>query len=326
MATYTQAIWKDALVTLSSNTSTGVPFRIRVTESGNAVTIFEGTCWPRPGSTKAIVKVNDICADYLTRTFPLEGNDWYEATFTIQAYLSGSWTTIDTITFTRDWSYDRAFAETIDIPVAPVTEYLHPDGYLPIFSDTGQFRAHIISGDFNEDFSLDFASASWYVDYSRDGYTHFLDLTDYEGWTKITANGKTYLPAPMCGGFVLYYINAFGGWDTLPVRGRVVKSDAVTPYNLDKAYTNNADYHRGTETYVNEIKAKYRLTIGPLTSDQSARMHHLLGSTYVYLHDIERGRLYSVVLNNPGGERKERKGALHTYEIEATLAQDRTRR
>ena len=327
MATYMHPIWQDTFVTLASGVSAGVSFRVQVYEAGAYVPIFTGVCNPRPGSTDAVTPVNDKCAAYLTRRWPTNAeDDFYQATFQVQAYVSGAWTTIDEITFTRDWSYDVSRNQATDIPVAPVLDVLNPRQYLPIFSNDGHFRASIIGVDFSRDFNLDFSSLPWYVDYQRDGYTYMLDLTQYDGWHLIEANGRQYRPADLCGGYVLYYINAFGGWDSLPVQGRMIQTDNYTRHTFDKQYDNNTYTARGTENYVTEIAERYVLNIGPLTTDQSARMHHLTGSTFVYLHDITTGRVHPVTLTASSAERKTRAGVLHFHEIEAQLAQERIRR
>ena len=311
MASYTLPIWKDTYITLSNNTTTGVRFRI---QSSGAV-IYTGTCWPRPGTTQAIVKINDICADYLSRALPLTGDDYYSATFTPQVYSGGSWSNLDTYTFVRDWSYDNTRILGTDKPVAPVTDLVHPAGYLPLFSFDGNFAASIVVG----------GATTSYTD-SDVGNTQFLDLGDYPGWTEITANGETYHPAPLCGGFALYYINALGGWDTLPVMGRTQRSADATRYTREQVYDNRYYASRGTENYVTELQERFVLTIGPLTTEQSVRMGHLLGSTFVYLHDIAEGRVLPLVLTGGTIEHKDRAGVLHTYEVEAALAAERLRR
>lgn len=322
-----QPIWQDAFCTLASGVSGGVSFRVRVYEAGAWTTIYTGVCNPRPGSSDAVVRVNDICAAYLTRNWPTNAeDDFYQAAFQIQASLAGNWTTIDTITFTRDWSYDNWINPAMDIPVRPVLDVLLPNQYLPIFSNDGHFRATIIGVDFNDDFNIDFSSLPWYVDYERDGYTYMLDLSAYPGWQLIEANGLQYRPAAFCGNYVLYYINAYGGWDSLPVQGRTVQTDGYTRHTLEKSYDNNTYTARGTNNYVTEIAERFVLHTGPLTTDQSERMHNITGSTFVYLHDMNTGRVHPVVLTVSSAERQTRAGVLHFYEIEAQLAQERIRR
>ena len=326
MATYTQAIWKDAVVVLAPD-ETDVEYRIQVKKGLTWETIYTGRAYARPNRTDPTIRINDICADYLTRSFNGD-DDHYDATFKVEYYDAAmdDWYERDTYTFTRDWSYDRSFVSGTDFPLAPVTTRLNPAQYLPLFSFNGVFHAEIIGGDFNEDFNEDFSSLSEYINNISDGVTYWLDLSQYEGWTIIEANGRIYTPADLCGGYALYYINAYGGWDTLPIAGRTIKTDAMTRYNREAEYNNADASARGADTYANEITRKYRLNTGALTTEQARQMHHLLGSTFVYLHDIERGEILPVVLTNNSHEHKDRVGSLHLYEIEATLAQDRTRR
>lgn len=321
-------IWKDYILDLGASADP-ILYRIRVFEDGAWTTIYEGRAYPRPGAANVLVKINGVCADYLTRAWPSAvEDDWYEARFKVETYDpdTDTWDEEDDVTFTRDWSYDSDFDPGTDIPVVPVLDVFNPGQLLPIFSDSGEFEANLQSGDFNEDFNDDFSGEAWYEDFERDGYTYMLDLKDYPGVETITANGRKYKVGNFCGGFVLYYINAYGGWDFLPVQGRTAQFDDLTRYNREKAYENTAYINRGTENYVNEIRERYVLNVGPLTSDQSSRMHHLIGSTFVYLHDIVKDRIHPVTLSVTSAERKTRAGVLHTYQIEAVVAQDRTRR
>lgn len=315
-------IWLDYYVTLDSSASTGVAFRILC----DGAVIYSGVSWPRPDSTEVSVKINDICADYLTRALPLEGSDYYDMTFTVQKYDTGSsaWVDVEEVTFTRNWSYDDSFDVDSDVPVAPITKRLHPSQYLPIFSNNGTFEATIY-GDYTIDFNLDFATAG-YVSYLSDGITYFLDLSQYSNLGTIVANGITYKVEDLCGGYVLYYINAYGGWDSLPIEGNTSIVDALTRYTKEKVYNNGTYPARGKDNYVNEVERRFKFNIGPLTADEASRMHHLLNSTYVYLHDIEKGRIHPLVLTGTSYETKERRGVFHFYQVEAALAQDRTRR
>lgn len=326
MATYTQPIWKDADVVLAVD-ETAIEYRIQVKKGNTWETIFQGKAFARPGMTNPTVRINDICSDYLTKELPLLGHaDQYDGTFKVEYWMYDDWYEKDTYIFTRDWSYDLGFAPATDIPVDPVVLGLNPDQYLPLFSRDGVFAATIRGGDFNEDFNLDFSAANWYVSQISDGVTYFLDLSQYPGWSTIEANGLVYKAADLCGGFVLYYINAYGGWDSLPVAGRAVKVDGITRHNRDVVYNNGSYTARGRDNFVNEIQERFRLYVGMIGSEAAKRMHHLIGSTFVYLHDLEKGRVYPVVLTATSHEHQTRVGMLANYELEAVIAQDRIRR
>lgn len=328
MATFSQAIWKDCYVTLGTS-SVGMNFRIQlIKRDNNFTTIYTGKAYARPGTTSVVVKVNDICADYLQRAYPPESieGDWQDAKFSVQFQDSyGIWGIADTITFYRDWSYNTAFIPGTDAPLDSITGLVSPGGFLPLYSKTGEFTAHIGGGDYNNDFSLDFRAADWYIENVSNGVTYFLDLRDYPGAKWVEANGRRYTLAQQCGGWCLYYINAYGGWDALPVEGRTIRRANLTRYQVAKEYDNRTYPARGLDNYASEIEGRFVFNVGPLTTEQSRKMHHLLGSTFVYAHDLEGNRVHPVVLSG-NYEILDRAGALVTYQVEAVLAQDRLRR
>lgn len=325
-------IWKDYFVTLGTS-SDGSAIKFRLVQ-GSAV-IYTGKAYPRPGSTQVSVRINDILADHFSRALPTEDEDLYGITITIQKYANSSWTTLYQAVFTRDWSYDNGFTPITDTPVVPVVPILNPLQYLPLWGYGGVWEADLIiapnsPGDFCNDFNNDFlyygATTIHLSSDEGDGDFTFLDLSQYDNLVAVQANGITYQVADMCGGFVLYYLNAYGGWDSLPVQGRTIRTDTYARNNREFIYNNRTYPARGTDNYATEVTEKYTLNIGPLTTEQSANMHHLLGSTFVYLHDIAKGRIHPVVLTNGAEEHKTAAGSLHFYEVEATLAQNRLRR
>lgn len=326
-----QPIWKDYFVTLGTGTDP-IAYRVSVYENGGWTIIYEGRAYPKPGAiatTPLKVRVNDIYADYFQKHLPLEDLDWWAAEFKLEAYQSGSWVQKDKTYYTRSWSYDVDDDGTLVLPVLPLTTILHPAQYLPIMDDDGIFTAKIYFDDgTSSTFSEDITEEDYWTDFNRRGYWMFLDLEDYPGWVRIEANGNTYTRGKYCGGCVLYYINAYGGWDTLPVQGRVVLSDGITHYTAEKIYDNTTTEARGKDNYVNEVTVKYLLNIGPMSSQDSVHIDQLAASPFVYIDDFDgnHGGLFPVVITTTSEERKDRRGVLHFYQIEATLAQDRTRR
>lgn len=329
------AIWKDLIYNLVP--STGTDYVDYTISTDGVTTIYSGRAYKKPSDVNVIpVRVNDICADYLENVLPLEGLDYGYKAFTL-TYLYNGTVVTNNFTFERDWSYDLGFDPANDAPVAPILDIVHPAQYLPVWGKNAikVFSVRLNNGDFSNDF------APWYEaghgdflvfggttaqSVTNQGRTAFVDLSQYSGLEEVTANGKTFRVADLCGGFVLYYINAYGGWDSLPIQGRVVQSEGYTKYTHDIVYNNGTYPARGKHNYANEIARKYKFNIGPLTSAQAAKMWHLLGSTFVYLHDIENDRVLPVVLTATAAEIKDQRGVLHTYQVEASLAQERVRR
>ncbi len=140
-----------------------------------------------------------------------------------------------------------------------------------------------------------------------------------------------YTVVDNCVRYVLYYVNAYGAWDSLLVDGTAKETDEYTRTTFKQAYDTSVQniQPRGTVVLQNDYTKKYSLVTGWLTDDQASRMHHLLGSTNVYLHDMVAGTIVPVVLTNSSCEYKtfRNQGAhLVNYTIEATVAQDFTRR
>lgn len=146
---------------------------------------------------------------------------------------------------------------------------------------------------------------------------------------EVQSTGATYRFVDTCARYALYYVNAYGGWDTLVMDGTDMEQDELTRHEATRVYDNNSIQNRGTVNHVNEIQKSWTLHTGYLTDEQSGRMHHLLNSVQVYLYDIESGSFLPVVLTGTSTEYKTYRNQgrrLVSYEIQARLAQDRIRR
>ena len=151
--------------------------------------------------------------------------------------------------------------------------------------------------------------------------TAWLDLGDYPTASAVVAGPNSY--KVVCGQYALYYVNAYGGWDTMAILGKVKREDGVTHHTTDQLYKNTKTSNRGRVNYVNELTTKFTFYTHYLTNEQSARMHHLLNSPTVYLHDVAKGHVWPIVLTSNSNERKQ--NGLQQYAIEAELAQNRIR-
>ena len=146
---------------------------------------------------------------------------------------------------------------------------------------------------------------------------------------KVQDTGAMYSFADTCARYALYYVNAYGGWDTLVMDGIDEERDGLTRHEASRVYDNTDMQNRGTVNYVNEIQKSWTLRTGYLTDEQAGRMHHLLNSVQVYLYEMESGSFLPVVLTGTSTEYKTYRNQgrkLVSYEIQVRLAQDRIRR
>lgn len=336
-----QPIWRDYFVNLGAPASgqPGVPFYIYSVQK--TAVVFQGVSCPKPGATNAIVRINDICANYIANYFLEQPNPTMPAkpSFKVYTGVPGSGTEKETVQFYNDWSYDPQYDPSVDGQNAPIVLTFAPRQFLPVTTNysggsLGTASVYMKNGlvyavtprkyqssDFNDDFNDDFLKRTQYF-----GDSYMILMSDYPGAEKVVYQGRTWRESKACPQFVLYYLNAYGGWDALAVEGKTVQTDAVTHYDTGLVYDNGRTTARGKMNHLNELTHNYEFWTGWLNAQQSARMHHLLNSPAVYVHDQETDLIYPLILTNPTTEYKAGNPGIFAYKIEAELAQDRMRR
>ena len=335
-------IWKDYFVTLGMRAV--IPFRIRVQDQNGNI-IYNGKSHIKPGETNNSIRINDICADYLTNALPALSQAEFSAlsfplNFVVETFLE-YWTIAGQVQFMNDWSYDDSYNPATMGMSFPVNGRIDSRQWLVYtaynastitatltFTDgtTSQVIIPVeISADFSDDFNTDFARSAR----AAGSGTAVFDLSAWDNVASVTINGKTWEVVTDCREWVVYYVNAYGGWDSLLIEGNTIETDSLKRHTREMEYDNRDIKNRGTQNYVNEITKSYTLHTSWMSDAESLRMHHLLNSPEVYLFNINTGDMIPVVLNNTTTEFKTYKnngGRMVNYTIDATLAQDRIRR
>ena len=344
MAKITTPIWEDIYVAIGGGYAKN--FRVRVNSSSGDI-IYAGRAMPAPGSGTVTVKLNDIFADYFTHTVPTLGAASFSAlTFPLLFYVqveysAGVWTTLsDYYEVLMNWSYDPAYVLGSTLS-APVRALLSADQYVfvtvynvasvtAVFTfDDGSTDTETISlavdpdfdASFNHDFSRSVRSAgSGTAVFKISNYTPSGKKT-----VSVTINGETFDVANDCDWrYTLYYLNAYGGWDSLVMTGNALRADYMTRNTMEMSYDNRGVMNRGRKDYAIDIKRKYTLRTGILTDDESSRMWHLLESTDVYMHDLLTGEVRPVVLTDSEAVHQTFKGnggSFANYTLQAEIAQ-----
>lgn len=335
-----QPIWKNYFVNLGSDES--YEYVISYKSGESLVDIYCGQAWKRPGSDSVSICINDICADWLVNTFPslIDGfsrNDM-PVEFVVQTIsIAGVYTERARVRFINDWSYDAAHNADEQGLAAPINGRIDRRQWLmwtgldvsevqaDVFLSNGEsFKVFIpveISPDFNADFNEDFATAAR----SAGSGTAIFSLSQWGDVSKIVINGEQYEVAQGCPRYVLYYLNAYGGWDSLLIEGAASEEDSLTRHTMNRGGV----YERQRSNYLNEIQKRITLNTSWMTDEQSLSMHHLLNSTDVYLHDLDKSIILPVILESTSTPYKTFKGEggkLVNYSIQVTIAQDRRRR
>lgn len=336
-------IWKDYYVNLGTTES--IQFRILVGEE----VIYTGKAWKRPGENYIQIRINDIVADYLLNVFPTLDHSSLTTpeipTFTIQKRVevpSPGWLIVRNVQFTNDWSYDYDFDPATMGMSHPINARLDQRQWIVYsvyeaaslsmtirFKDGSTTRVTLpvgVGADFNSDFSSDFLSL---VTSSVTGTAVFNLWEWQQDIDSVTIGNREYKVVNGCSRYTLYYVNAYGGWDSLLIEGNHSEVDNLTRHMRETDYDNRSIQNRGVHNYVNEVEKNLTLHTSWLSDEESSRMHHLLNSTQVFLGDITTGVMIPVVLTDTTTEYKTYKGnggKLVNYTINVTIAQDRTRR
>ena len=331
-------IWKDYYVNLG--TAQTVQFRILVGED----VIYTGKAYKRPGQSNNQIRINDICADYLENVFPnLVGTTFTEiqhVTFVVEIFV-GYWTPLSTVQFDNDWSYDYDYNPATMGMSFPVNGHIDSRQWVVFtaynaktitatikLANGDSFDVLIpveISNDFNADFNNDFSHS---IRASQTG-TAVFDLSKWGNVKSVTIDNREFKIVNSCSRYALYYVNAYGGWDSLLIEGNHSEIDNLTRHTREVEYDNNDVSNRGTMNYVNEITKSLTLHTSWLSDDESSKMHHLFNSTNVYLCDLNSVKMIPVVLTDTTTEYKTYKGnggKLVNYAINVTIAQERIRR
>ena len=295
-------IWKDYFVSLGSVASQY--FRVRV----NNTTIYQGKAVRAASSGTLYIRINDVCADYMSQVVPeLNASSArggaFPMSFIIQKSSNGSsWTTVETVAFNDDWSYQDGFDPSSSGMSFPITGRIDLRQKLiqTRYSSSGVTATArygsttrsvslsvIISTDFSAFYNAVAAAGAGRLEFSCPTYATYSGKT----LTSVTLGATTYKVTDKCPEFCLYYKNPFGGYDSLLLEGKCRRNRAGSRDTFVADYDNRKG-QRETWTFQNEVTESYTLNTGFLTNEESDRMPYLLDSPDVYLVDLNHATTY----------------------------------
>lgn len=192
--------------------------------------------------------------------------------------------------FYNDWSYDSPRGILND----PINGKISPDQFFMVnYMNTNSGKTVQLS--------VDSGSPSTIIP-SHSGYNAW----SYVG--KVTANCDSKLKVSSgtesltytfdTKDYCLYYINAYGGWDSLLIDGNVKRTDQITASEqyIKKSKANSTEF--GKTKYLNTIVPRWVLYTGYMTDEQASKMHHLIESTEVYLHNLKDDTITPVLITD----------------------------
>lgn len=294
-----------------------------------------------------ITSLNDILVQYINPTpiiftSSLQPDNASHSSFYIY-YTQNDWSTWlnDIIIITYDWSYDNIARSVLSDPIINLVDNRQFFVYT-IKTATPDIQTTItmkiddiivtsfqISGytyyNLVQDLSLSTYPGEFSYAYS---YDFFVDRTvPIDGVNKITIGPSTYYVTNTCYKYCLYYLNQYGGWDSLLFRGRELKTDDLSRLSYKKNYiAGSLEFNK--VDYLTTIQERWSLNTSFLNNIESSKMINLMASNKLYIHDLENGYIAPVNITNSNCEHKNYKNQgrkMATYNIEVSSSQPKYR-
>lgn len=335
MANIVSPIWKEVRVSLGYDYAR--TFEIWLNVGDESKLIYNGLAQPDPETTEVVVIPNDVCANHLKQewtfgTLASIGQDLLVRNPSLTAYVTIKSAGVEDtdITFTYDWSY--LYDTTPRVALAPIDYRVTENMYFPItdYQSTGSLLFYGINqqGIVQGSFSLngDTGAVNGLL-----GIKKFVVYTAMRGFFPNVAGATQhrYKVVDGCNPYALFYVNAFGCWEVL----RLVSGSESHNYErsiLSQKYDiTNIYKSRGKVNYQNNITRQWSVGTDWLTDAGAQNISHLIGSTNVWLHDIDNGEIVPVNITDTTSENKTFRNQgrqLVRFDINLQLAQDRIRR
>lgn len=295
-----------------------------------------------------IQNLNEILSQYVNPTpisfiSQLQPDNASHSTFYIY-YTQNDWLswTSDTVIITYDWSYKQNYNRSVlSDPIINLVDNRQffvytikagsPDVINTITMKIGNIvvSTFTISGYTYYNFVHNMSETTYPGEFNYAySYDFFVDRTvPIDGVNKITIGPSTYYVTNTCYRYCIYYLNQYGGWDSLLFRGRELKTDDLSRLSYKKNYVaGSTDFHK--VDYLTTIQERWSLNTSFLDDIESSKMINLMASNKIFIHDLEEGYIAPVNITNSNCEHKNYKNQgrqMATYNIEVSASQPKYR-
>ena len=304
-----QPIWKDVYYT-KYNT----PILDYTIYNEDNIPIYKGKSIATPDSNDVTFNINKICSNYLSSSLSedisnrIEYINDYAKFFTIKEKndsVSGE-ATVAQYRFYNNYLYNvenggifisepirqknNGYTTTVDIDrrqYMVISAYYKGDGSKEISVNA----TTLIGGSKIQSIVID--NTAQMVRFNRDsGLKNVVYYTRNNEDKAFNFNVDN-----TCYDYCLYYVNAYGGWDSLLIDANVKKVDNIESKYYNRAF-NNTTTQFEKKKFTNVITPQYTLHTGWFNDDEQSRLYHLLESTEVYLHNLNTDEIVPVNITN----------------------------
>lgn len=310
-------IWRDSYYIDIDGANT---INYTIKENGNL--LYSGVAQKTPNNDYIKINVSKLVYNYLSSELP---NGFLSGYYTLSNYCKKF--TFSDGTKTVDYDYYNSYSysslpsnNTISVPIKKTIDRRQYFLYSMFFpSGEGNYTYSLTDG---------FNQYDKHTETITDKKQHLIIDNDFGNYTKINVNDDVFDVVDGCYEYCLYYLNAFGGWDSLLVGGNNVRTDKITSSYYNRAFDNTTIQFEKSK-YLNVIIPTYKLYTDYFTDEEQSKLWHLLESNEVYLHNLNDDIIYPVNITNTKCEyttfkNNGRKKFYNTIDVE--VSQQRVRR
>lgn len=294
-----------------------------------------------------IQNLNEILSQYVNPTpisfiSQLQPDNASHYTFYIY-YTQDDWQTWtnDFVIINYDWSYTNDARSVLSDPIINLVDNRQffvytikagtPDTQTTITMRIGSIvvTSFQVSGYTYYNLVQDLSTSTYPGEFTYAySYDFFVNRTvPIDGVNKITIGPSTYYVTNTCYRYCIYYLNQYGGWDSLLFRGRELKTDDLSRLSYKKNYVaGSTDFHK--VDYLTTIQERWSLNTSFLDDIESSKMINLMASNKIFIHDLEEGYIAPVNITNSNCEHKNYRNQgrkMATYNIEVSASQPKYR-
>lgn len=271
-------------------------------------TIYTGRAFARPGAAAPQIRLNDIVAPYLGQDvacLDAESDGYHAAGGMMRNFkvFNASGTQVgNDLAFYLKWENDTRGVLGRNWPHEPITgRVISSQPFIVSLYNSDNLTYDGGSGTY-----IRFKGDTWPTSVNVMAYigvgNYTFQMGNYVNGDEkeyITVNGHRYDLVRDCAvRYIIYYVNGYGAWDSLLVEGAAIEGRTWDRKVLRREYRNNVDQERGRWNYANIGTRTWELHTGWISDEAATRMHHLLGSTLVYLFDIHGSVFIPVVVTD----------------------------
>lgn len=284
--------------------------------------IYSGKAVALPNTPDIKFNVNRLCKDYLSSTLGGGiGQYRYEYLYNyckiFQIYDKSRTEYIAKFTFYNSHSYKKRDDIFLNEPIkgkqqgSVTVVQVDRRQYFPVsvYNKQASGRSFYVRafGTDNklinsEAFTVD--NTAQFVMFERELYNNNQPITRIVYNTEYNVDKIIYADiVDTCFDYCLYYVNSWGGWDSLLIKGNTKKSDKITPQYYVKDFDNKTQEFEKVK-YLNTITTTYTLYTDWFSDEEQSRLHNLIESTEVYLHNLNTDEVLPVNITNTSLEYK----------------------